>query len=345
MLSPLLDLSSLTNIRFAFISERTPDRHSLYDWFPFRHGRQFLYQAIISFDMAVEVIKAHDPDVFLIFEHKAHYALLLYLALLWKRKPVLFFVHGLQQTCWRGAFYMYGLNLLKFLVRYHSFYPIHLELGDQSLNSRIRFKSNSSLLIPFPHPLAAQAPKWTPGRWQAKKFRIGVVGMLRKDKPTRKLMEALIQLHNYYPDSLDLVIGTPFWQKEARIDNIGVEVVDTSSESSYFAILESLHISINDFNRSDYFFRPSGVINDAGMSGCYVLCPKYPVFEAHISTPVTIGKTYQSYEELPELIFSAIDELRINVPDFTRWRSHRMVDSIAPIFKSFLDDKIVTRVQ
>jgi hypothetical protein len=339
-LSPLLELPQLINRRIAFISEKTVDRSSWHQWFPSQHGRQILYQTIQCCDMAVEVVKARDAEVFFIFEHKAQYALPLYITLLWKRKPVLFIVHGLQQTCWRSTWHMWGLKMLRCLVRHRRFYPVYLEKDDQLLDDDVRFPSGCSLQIPHPHPLASQKIDWPADKWRKTKFRIGVIGILRKDKPTRKLIETLVKIRESSPEDFDLVLGTPFWQKAEWVDKLGIEVVDTGTESAYMETLGQLHICVFDFNKPDFYFRPSGVILDAGMNGCFVLCPRFPVFEAQITTPVTIGKTFSSYEELPELIHSSIRELRENgEPDFARWREYRNVHSIAKRINDFLEEK------
>lgn len=337
-LTPLLDLPALTGIRISFISERTPDRAYLYHWFPSSHARQFLYQFIKSCDMALEVLKAQSPQLYLIFEHKSHYAFPMYVALLIRRKPVLFFVHGLQQTCYRGAWYMFGLKILRLLVSYSSFFPIHLEKSDRHLPSGIRFRSDKALVMPFPHPLANSNLSISPNKWNRSKFRIGVVGMLRQDKPTRKLLEALIGLKKKQNHSFELVFGTPFWQKPDWVDALDIdEILDTGTPSSYIETLKSINIAIHDFRREDYLFRPSGVINDSGMCGCYILCPRFPVFEAQITTPIAIGKTFQSYEEIPDLLSSVIKGLRQGIPDFEQWRSYRGIDRLSISFRGFLE--------
>jgi hypothetical protein len=311
----------------------------LYSWIPSRHAKQFLYQFIKHCDIAVQAFVSKDVDVFLIFEHKSHYALALYLVLLYKSKPVLFLVHGLQQLHARSIFHGSGFKLLQFLVRYCSFHPVHLEKSDSSLPSSISFKSAHKLTIPLPHPLAEVNKPFPRGKWYSSRLRVGVIGMFRADKPTQALIELLVAIHKSNP-SFDLVIGTPFWQKPGWLDSLDVEIFDTVEEESYSKLLSSIHISIQAFKKDEYFFRPSGTINDAAMHECFVLCPDFPVFQAQISTPVVVGKTFQNLRDLVSLLPSTLKELRYIQPDFSAWKAYRSMDQISPKLVSFITYKI-----
>jgi hypothetical protein len=334
-LKPLLALPAMSGIRVGFLSEDTPDRSYLYSWCSSRHVKQFLYQFIKHCDIAVQALISKDIDVFLIFEHKSHYALVLYLVLIYRNKPVLFLVHGLQQLHVRSMFHRSGFKLLRFLVRYCSFYPVHLEKGDSFLPSKISFKSAHKLTIPLPHPLAEMKKPFPRGKWYSSRFRVGVVGMFRTDKPTQALIELLVAIHKSNP-SFDLVIGTPFWQKPGWLDSLDVEIHDTAEEESYSKLLSSIHISIQDFQKDEYFFRPSGTINDAAMHECYVICPRFPVFEAQISIPVTVGSTFEALEDLPRLLAKVLVGLRSTKPDFETWKSYRSMNRIAPAIGDFI---------
>lgn len=334
-LKPLLALPAMTGIRVCFLSEDTPHRNYLYSWCPSRHAKQFLYQFIKHCDIAVQALSSKDIDVFLIFEHKPHYSLVLYFALIYRNKPVLFLVHGLQQLHARSMFHSCGFKLLRFLVRYCLFFPIHLEKSDSFLPSTISFKSTHKLTIPLPHPLAEMKQPVPGDKWNSTRYRVGVVGMFRTDKPTQNLIELLVAINKSNP-SFDLVIGTPFWQKPGWLDSLDVEVIDTAKENNYSNLLSSIHVSIQDFKRDDYFFRPSGTINDAAMHECYVICPRFPVFETQISTPVTVGSSFESLEDLPGLVTKVLLDLRSAKPDFETWKSYRAMNRIAPAVGDFI---------
>jgi hypothetical protein len=334
-LEPLLALPSISGIRVGFLSEDTPNRSYLYSWCPSRHLQQFLYQIIKHCDIALQASLIKDVDVFLIFEHKSHYALALYLVLVFKNKPVLLLVHGLQQLHAKSLFHYSGFNTLRFLVRYCKFYPVHLEKSDSCLPGSVSFKTEHKLTIPHPHPLAEMKQPFSGDKWYSSRLRVGVVGMFRADKPTQKLIELLVEMHKSNP-SFDLVVGTPFWQKPGWLDFLDVEVIDTVEENNYNKLLSGIHVSIQDFKRDQYYFRPSGTINDAAMNECYVICPKFPVFEAQISIPVAVGSSFESLDDLPRLVAKVLVQLKFAKPDFKSWRSYRSMNHIAPAIRNFV---------
>lgn len=338
-LTPLLSLPQVTGIRIAFLSEDTPNRNHLYAWMPSRHLKQFFYQFIKHCDIAIQAIKQTDSELFFIFEHKPHYSLVLYLALILIGKPVFFLVHGLQQLHTKSTFHSAGFKLLQYLVTHFSFFPIHIEKDDFSMCPSVRFRTQSKLTIPLPHPLTESIALPICHKWRQSRFRVGVVGMFRPDKPTQKLIETLLLIQQFN-NSFDLVVGTPFWQIPSWIGSLDVELVDTSDEIEYSKLLAGIHISVQDFSKDDYFFRPSGTINDAGMHECFVLCPDFPVFQAQINTPVVVGAIFQSHHDLAELLPSVLASLRDSTPDFATWKSYRSMTRIAPALSTFMKSKV-----
>jgi hypothetical protein len=91
--------------------------------------------------------------------------------------------------------------------------------------------------------------------------------------------------------------------------------------------------------RAEYYFRPSGAIVDAGMNGCYVLCPDYPVFRAQISEPVSIGATFSGLDQLPVLLKQAMERLETAPPDWQAWRDAHRIEVIAERFRSFMKER------
>ena len=270
-LAPLLRLPDFIHRRIVFISERTPNRERWYGWLPHRLLRQFAFQQLHHCELARTVWREQNAEIFFLFEHKAMYAWPLYLVLLLKRRPCFFLVHGLQQLAARSWLHRLGLALCRTWVRLGEFYPIHLELGDAGLPPSRRFDPAKSLVIPHPHPkaeLAAEPPRRTGP------LRVGVVGMLRRDKPVARLLD-LLQA-GAARGEYELIVGTPFWQKETWLDALPVTLRDTHDDAAYDACLGEIDLLVADFRREDYEFRPSGVVIDAAMEGCFVLAPDYP---------------------------------------------------------------------
>lgn len=332
-----INLEKVMGRSLTFISEKTPFRYRYYCWLPSRGLRQVAYQLFKACDMAGAVFRAPRSAAILIFEHKPQYSLPLYVACLLRNQPVFFFVHGIQQLGHRSPAHLAGLRLLQWFVQHFRFWPLHLELGDCVLPPRDRFARS----IQVAHPLPRQSfVIRTP--FAGRKFRIGVVGMLRSDKPTLPLigrLEALLQGR----EDLELVVGTPFWQRSSDLVERNFTLVDTTTPEQYNALLDSLDIVVTSFDRASFYFRPSGVINDAAAAGCYVLAPDFPVFRAQLSIPCRVGRTYADDTRLGDALAGALTELREGSMDFDMWRKHRssekLLDELASKIAALLPKK------
>jgi hypothetical protein len=322
-LAPLLELSGRTGYHFGFIGDPRPRSRNWYDRIRSDPLRQFCHLQTIHFRMAGAILRAPRPDVFFLFTINLIYSLPVYVALLLRRRPAFFLVHGSQQTAQRSALHRVAFEICRVAVRWAELYPVHLELGDDLLPPSARFAPEKALCIPHPHPLAEQP--LPPARREGP-LRVGVVGLLRGDKPVDEIFRLLAGLQKKL--GIQLVLGTPGWQKPDWVDALPVELVDTWRDAHYFACLANLDVLIVDFRREDYWFRPSGVIIDAAMSGCAVLCPDFPVMVAEITHPVRVGRVFRALRDVPELLGEMKDELRAAPPDFAAWREPRRMENI-----------------
>ena len=321
----------------AFISEMTPSRQRWYEWLPHRFARQAAYQLIKSVDMAREVLRSRNQSAILIFEHKPQYALALYAACLSRRVPVFFFCHGLQQLQGRSVAHRWGFRLLRWLVSRFDVWPIHLELADDALPERLRYRR--SIVMPLPLAPDSGGPR---SDFDVKRVRLGVVGMLRPDKPVVPLIEALKKAFAGNP-RYELRIATPFWLVTEELRQAGLELVDTTSPEQYDQFLRSTDIVLADFERSSFFFRPSAIVNDALAAGCYVIAPDYPVFKAQLSTPCRVGSVFGELAEIEELVGAAVIELKEGKVDFEQWRAHRRDEKLLNMLGDRMDEIIRQR--
>ena len=312
-----LSVGELINRKIVFVSEFTPDRRKYFNWIPSALIVEILYQGFKALDMAWAAISQSKTDAIVIFEHRARHSFLLYIACLYRRVPVFFFVHGLQQVQGRSITDRAGFKTLQLLERHSLFYPIHLEINDEILPPHVRFKK--SIVIPHPLPPAAK----TTGRTVVRpKIRVGGVGMIRHDKPVLPLLDLLIPFAASRED-VELVLGVPARQLTDKLKTKSVVCVDTSSPLQYFELLSSIDIVVTAFDRNAFYFRPSGVINDAITSGCYVVAPDYPILSAQLSKPTQVGMTYAHEAEILKIVDKAITHVRSKLIDFTSWRQHR----------------------
>jgi hypothetical protein len=293
--------------------------------------RQFCHLQTGHLRMAWAVLRAQRPDIFFLFTINTIYLLPIYFALLLRGRPAFFLAHGSQQTASRSSLHAAALQICRFAVRVAELYPVHLELGDAGMPAGARFPAEKSLCIPHPHPLS---DKPLPEKKRDGPLRVGVVGILRGDKPIDEIFRLLAGMQEEL--GIRLVLGTPLWQKPAWAGTLPIEIVDTTTEAQYFACLSGLDVLLVDFRRADYYFRPSGVIIDAAMCGCAIVCPDFPVLVAEITNPVTIGRTCSDLKEIPGLL----REIKsASPPDFIAWREPRRMENVAPLFRRFLETR------
>jgi hypothetical protein len=292
--------------------------------------------------MALNAWRDRREDLYFVFEHKADYSLPLYFVLLLSRRPVFFFVHDMQQVATITLRCRLALNLCRWWVRSGEFYPLFISLSDVDLPANQRFDPDKTLTIPHPHPLAENPPAARPARAPGRRFRVGIIGSARKEKPIGRLIEALARARATL--DFDLVVGTPLATRPDWLDTTGAEIMDTTTEAHYFACLSSLDIFVVDFVREEYYFRPSGAIVDAGMNGCFVLCPDFPVFREQIGQPVPIGATFSALDEIPAVLSRVMQQLDAAPIDSAAWRRHHRVENIAGMMREFLDRRAAARV-
>lgn len=267
--------------------------------------------------MAWAVIRFPRPDLILIYEHKPQYAAVLYLACLVKKVPVFFFVQGVQQTSNRSIFHRLGFRLLQLLVNRAQFWALFMERSDEGLPPADRLGKSILIPIPIPKRSGLVRPPVT-----GRKIRIGIMGMLRKEKPISRLLE-LVQNFVSANDGFELVVGTPAWQDGLdSVKGVG-QILDTSTAEQYMQALESVDIVAMAFDRDSYYMRSSGLINDAVAAGCLVVVPDYPVFVTQLTVPCRVGRTYSDISQIGAAILLAAGDVREGRTDFECWRHYR----------------------
>lgn len=333
-LSPLLQLPQFLDKRMGFITAQARNR---YTWIRSRFIRQVVSHGAKHVGMMINVLRDTRSEMFFIFEHKADYSVPLYLLLFLKRKPVFFFVHDMQQCAtakWRSRI---ALNICRVFVRFGEFYPVFISLDDTNLDKKSRFSTQKAVTIPHPHHLADKPAATRRVRSRGIRLRVGIIETMRKEKSIHGLLDILRKSQG--PLNFKLVVGAPLWKKPPWLDDPDLEVLDTTTESQFSQYLSSLDIFVVDFLKAEYYFRPSGAIIDAGMNGCYIICPDFPVFRAQIDIPVSIGSTFSSSDKIPEVLEIAIRKLQTEAIDFEGWRNYHRVENIASLLKMFLQQR------
>lgn len=287
--------------------------------------------------MGLRALKLKDVDTIFIFEaYNQHLFILLPLLTLMalQGKEILISLHGNQQFAMSSVIKYWGLVYLKiYLQLFKNLKVINLEIKDDIIPEKFRLPSSSQFIIPHPmisdvKPKLSYSERFSPNT----PIKIGVVGMIRKDKPISKLLEKIqeYQSSSSYPS--ELIIGTPFYQKPKDLDQLKATLYDTTKESDYLKVLQKIDILLVYYDKDKYYYRASGVISDAASSGCYIIASDYPVIKHQINYPVKIGSTFANFEEIPSLIDHAIIEIqKIGQDNHLLWREKRNAEAIAKI--------------
>ena len=89
-----------------------------------------------------------------------------------------------------------------------------------------------------------------------------------------------------------------------RIDS--VEKVKTDKYEEYLAFMQSVDILIVFADKQKYFYRHSGTVMEAIANGVIPIVPNYPILASQVNIPLPVGLTYESLEELYQLVNEAL---------------------------------------
>lgn len=284
--------------------------------------------------LGIRALKLKDVDTIFVFEIYNQHLLLLLPLIALTGKNVLLSLHGNQQFAMSSQIKFMGLMYLKNYIRvFKNLKVVLFEIDDDVIPEKFRLPASSKVIIP--HPIISDAtPKLMPGeRLPANtKIKIGVVGMIRQDKPIGKLIEKLQEYIASSDSECELVIGTPFGQKPDYLDKIGATLYDTTQEKDYINVLREIDILVIHYEKDRYYYRTSGVISDAGSCGCYVIASDYPVISHQVNWPIEIGATFSNFDEIGALIDQGITHIRNQGQDnHWIWREQRSAQAIAKI--------------
>ncbi len=284
--------------------------------------------------MGIRALRLKDIDAIFIFEIYNQHLLGILPLLALRGKQVFISLHGNQQFAMNSQIKFFGLVYLKtYLQLFNNLKVVLFETDDHVIPEKFRLPASSKIIIP--HPILSEVtPKLLPGERLPldTKIKIGVVGMIRKDKPISKLITKLQKHLGSKADQCELIIGTPFGQKPNYLDQLGVSLYDTTKEEDYIRVLKQIDILVIHYDKERYYYRTSGVISDAGSCGCYIIASDYPVINHQVNFPVPIGATFSTFDEIGSLIDQAITHIRQKGQDnHWIWREQRSAAAIAKL--------------
>ncbi|MTJ52794.1 glycosyltransferase family 1 protein [Anabaena sp. UHCC 0253] len=290
------------------------------------------------FSMGLQALSLKDVDSIYVMEIYNQHLLALLPMLASTGKQVFLGIHGNQLFAQENKIKYWGfLYLQKFLEANPQFKVVLLELDDDYIRNDLKFSPASKIVIP--HPIISEVtPKLQPKERlkEDDKIKIGIIGIIRQDKPINKILEKIRAYVTQHPQQIELVIGTPIKQKPEYLENCSdITFIDTTKDEDYLHALQQLDILVTDFDQERYYYRASGVISDAGSCGCYIIAPNYPVIQHQITWPIAIGSSYSNLDDLEQVIEAAIIHIREKGQDnHWIWREKRNAEYIAKLLFS-----------
>ncbi len=237
--------------------------------------------------------------------------LLIVFPLLWPiRRKLLFFIHHNLQWAARSRVENFGLCLL-------------IRLGARRAVYEVRTESASADLV-LPHPV----PRQVAGEKSSDRPVIGVAGYYRPEKGMDGLLRLLTE---HFPDC-DIVAGVP---NPEAVHIPSVKVINTAAAEDYRAMLACCDVLVQNGERDSYFYRASGPLADAAASGTAVVVPDFPLLRHQVFSPVQIGETFRTPDELPAAVRRAIKRMRSGGYDFAGYCAARTVQAVADRLDEF----------
>ena len=284
--------------------------------------------------MGLRALKFEENDAIFVFEAYNQHLLFLLPLLALTKKEIFIMLHGNQQFAMNNKIKYLGLLYLKlYLKLIKRFKALLLEIDDDILPPKVQLPSQAKIVIP--HPCRSDyLPNLKSGERLSgdTKIKIGVVGIIRADKPIDKLIKKIQEYQTKTEQNCELIIGTPKQQKPAYLDKLGIELRDTTTEKDYIRVLQEIDILVIHYDRDRYYYRTSGVISDAASCGCYIVASDYPLIKHQITYPVTIGTTFNDFEELETILNKAIDYVLTSGQDnHWLWREKRTAKHISTL--------------
>lgn len=285
--------------------------------------------------MGLDALKQKEMDTIYCLEiYNQHLFFLLPLLAL-SNKTIFFGLHGNQVLAQEHFIKAWGLSLLRNYLRlFPASKVVCLELDDSFIAEKFRLPLESQIIIP--HPIVSEyTPRLQVGERLSnhRKVKIGIVGIIRQDKPMGKILEIIknyVQKH----DGCEIVIGTPRSKANQFQHDKQIKLLDTTKDQDYVRALQTIDILVTNYDRERYLYRASGVISDAGACGCYIIAPDFPLIKNQINHPLPIGLTYSKLDQIETLLDQAINYVKENGQDnHWLWRKGREAKAIAKIFE------------
>lgn len=246
------------------------------------------------------------------------------------RRKLLFIIHHNLQ--W--AHVRPHERILKLLFRMGLQFGL-LEGEDGVAELGVKPNERRLVVLPLPVQLSHSLPR--AHRQPVKPTEIGVIGRDLREKNTDDLLRLLVswrsrgQLRGRIILASDNVKLLQDWESEH------VLTINTSKYEDYIEALARCDVAIVNYARDYYYYRSSGIINDAASLGTAVVCPNFPVFRRQLTEPVRVGALFDTTAGILPAINLALEIARTEPGNFALWAAHRRPEEFSRRIDAFID--------
>jgi hypothetical protein len=325
------ELESVEELGSFHVASIDPDSSPLPNWMrAICPGKSFTFLShqIRHLKMVLQTNKHIDADTVLFLDTTCWSTLLSMLLPKVRCRKILHLSMFHQQLANNGYFRTASFRLFRQLVRLGGSSVVLFECDDDCIQSQLRFEPGRKLVLPMPRSTTFRLKPKTRRNDQNRTLRVGLGGTIRPQKGTldSEFLSAVIAGAAQSTLPVELVVGIPRSQGHGDRLPPDVEPVDTDDYDAYVAFIQSLDVLVVNLRRDHYWYRSSGVVQDALSAGVFVIVNDYPVVRSQISAPVTVGKVYS---DLPELS-TILANLRRHVRGDRRHRSETWNNARSP---------------
>lgn len=328
-LSPLMQAAALCRAKVAVLRV---EMH----WSPAKPWRwrplELIAKAFVFLGPHVRLVgtlwRQRNHDLLVVREFLTQVVLLVW-PLIWPlRRKVYFLVnHNLQEAHVRR----FERICLKILYR-SGFRFACLETVEGFAELGILPKPERFLVVP--HPLWPLAPPRSPTTDRLPM--IGVIGAIRGEKGSEEILSALASLRHAGRLRAQLLLGCPEPSARAVWAERGFEVVDTTDRRNYLAAFDRVDVIVLNYQRSRYYYRPSGVAADALGRRAAVVSHDFPAIRHQLTVPARVGVMFAACEDLESAIAEAL-ALRPGLDEaLRRHEEARRPEAIAALIDDFI---------
>ena len=210
--------------------------------------------------------------------------------------------------------------------------------GDEGLvELGIEKNDRQFVVLPLPLPVATSGLLEMRRRRLDRPLEIGIIGRDLREKNTDELLQHLLRLQCAGQLPGRLFLASDNAGLLATWADKGIPTVGTRNYGNYLAALARADVVIFNYARHFYFYRSSGVINDAASLGTAVVCPDYPIFRRQVTEPARIGSLFATEKDILPALHEALHIVRLESGNFDLWARARSAAEFSRRIDEFVD--------